>query len=457
MPSRVIAEDRIQKLNSGAPNQGEFTLYWMQRSARAELNHALEYAIQRANEVGNRLVVCFALTDDYPEANLRHYRFLLEGLAETQRALRRRGVPLAVRRGNPPDVISELGEDATELICDRGYLRHERAWREEVAQRASCPVWQVESDAIVPVEVASDHQEYAARTIRPKLDELIEDYLEDLATTPIDKHSLNLGVSGIDVESVDDALSSLDIDRSVSPTDEFEGGTRAAKRRLRKFLKSSLSKYDQRTDVVEPHVSALSPYLHFGHISPLAIALEVKGSKGHRRDAKAAFLEELLVRRELAINFVYYCDEYDSLGCLPNWARTTLSEHENDEREHRYTKDQLDRAETHDRAWNAAMREMKHRGYLHNHLRMYWGKKIIEWTNTTRYAHRVALELNNRYFLDGRDASSYANVAWLFGLHDRAFQERDVFGKVRYMSARGLERKLDVDAYVASIDERYPR
>ena len=195
----------------------------------------------------------------------------------------------------------------------------------------------------------------------------------------------------------------------------------------------------------------MSPYLHFGQISPVEIALKINASKSGTRDDKQAFLEELMVRRELAVNFVYFESDYDSYKCLPGWAKETLEKHKNDPRPYQYTRNQLERAETHDAAWNAAMIEMRLTGYMHNYMRMYWGKKILEWTNTPAYAYSTALYLNNKYFIDGRDPNSYANVGWLFGLHDRPWKERPVFGKVRCMSADGLNRKFDIEAYIQRI------
>ncbi|REJ97937.1 MAG: deoxyribodipyrimidine photolyase [Planctomycetota bacterium] len=455
MASKVIPDERVQRLNDRDPGDGAYLLYWMQQSQRAEWNHALEFAVQRANKVGTRLLVCFGLTEDYPDANLRHFHFMLQGLQETQAALKRRNIPLVVRQGDPAEIAISLGKRATEIICDRGYLRHQRRWREQVAKSASCRVWQVETDAIVPVESASQDPEYAARTIRPKLHRVADRFLKPLATTAIEKHSLNLGVSGLNLDHIEDILSKLSINRDVSPVSDFVGGTSPAKQRLEHFLSDSLSKYDERGDLACPNVSRLSPYLHFGQISPLAIASTIKRSRGHAKRQKEAFLEELLVRRELGVNFVYFNNGYDSLACIPEWAQESLQAHQDDEREHQYTVTELENAQTHDPAWNAAMLEMKRSGYLHNYLRMYWGKKIIEWTNTTNYAYRVAIDLNNRYFLDGRDPNSYANVAWLFGLHDRPHPERDVFGKVRYMSAGGLRRKFDVDRYIRTVAERF--
>ncbi|TWU46821.1 deoxyribodipyrimidine photo-lyase [Rubripirellula reticaptiva] len=455
MASSIIQDDRIKRLNDKDCVEGAYTLYWMQQAQRSECNHALEFAVQRANENKSGLLVAFGLTEDYPDANHRHYRFMLEGLANVANALNRRSIAFVVRNGKVPDLVSDLARDACELICDRGYLRHQVEWREIIANEAPCAVWQVESDVIVPVEIASDKREYAARTIRTQINETAKGFFTDLSTTSLEKDSTRLSVNGLDLTKIDDVLLQLSVDDSVRPVDDFKGGTSQAKAKLKTFLSRSLGSYDDPISVLDPAVSFLSPYLHFGQISPLAIAIEVQQKMGVSTDAKDAFLEELLVRRELAINFVHYEKEYDSLKCLPSWAADTLDKHESDKRNHHYSATELENAETHDPAWNAAMIEMKHRGYLHNHLRMYWGKKIIQWTNTTAHAYRTALDLNNKYFLDGRDANSYANVAWLFGLHDRAHQERPIFGKVRYMSADGLRRKIDVDTYVSQIENEF--
>jgi deoxyribodipyrimidine photo-lyase len=455
MATEAIADERIKRLNDHETVDGQYVLYWMQQSQRAECNHALEYAIQRANACGKRLLVCFGLTDSYPDANLRHYNFMLQGLVETEQALRERGIRFVVRIGDPAEVAVELSRDAAEVVCDRGYLRHQRQWRRTVAQNAHCPVWQVEADTIVPVETASDKVEYAARTIRPKLNKLRDRFTHVVTPTSLEKDSRDLSVRGADLSNIGALLNDMSVDGNVGPLEDFKGGTAEAQKRLKSFISNSLSAYDDRTDILQAQVSRLSPYLHFGQISPLQVAAEIASSRGHRKESKESFLEELLVRRELAINCVQFHREYDSLRCLPDWAIKTLDEHESDERPYHYTASELEQAETHDSAWNAAMIQMRAEGYLHNHMRMYWGKKIIEWTNTIQHAYRVTLELNNRYFLDGRDPNSYANVAWLFGLHDRAHQEREVFGKVRYMSEGGLRRKFDVDEYVRHVADKH--
>jgi len=201
----------------------------------------------------------------------------------------------------------------------------------------------------------------------------------------------------------------------------------------------------------------MSPYLHFGQISPVRLAMAVRDAKSGQESDRDGYLEELIVRRELAVNFVYYTQDYDRYTCLPEWARKTLAEHAGDPREHKYSQDVLESAQTHDPYWNAAMREMKQTGFMHNYMRMYWGKKILEWSETPENAFATTLAINNKYFLDGRDPNSYAGVAWVFGKHDRAWFERPIFGKVRYMAASGLERKCDIKAYVEKVDGRVRR
>jgi deoxyribodipyrimidine photo-lyase len=391
--------------------------------------------------------------DDYPDANLRHYTFMLEGLQETAQALARRGIQFVLRRGNPAAVALELGEQATTIVCDRSYLRNQRAWREQVAAGANCPVFQVECNAIVPVEVASNKREYAARTIRPKLQKLRERFLVELRTTALDCHSLDLDVQGEDLTDLPKLLDSLKVDRSVGPVSHFfQGGLNAAKRILDQFLVEKFDHYEEDRNQPQTNtVSHMSKYLHFGQISPVYLARQISNARNVAQNEIDAYIEELTIRRELAINFVYYTPDYDQYSCLPDWAQKTLAEHRDDNRDHQYTRQQLEEGETHDRYWNAAMQEMRVSGYMHNYMRMYWGKKILEWCNTPDYAYQTALAINNKYFLDGRDANSFANIGWVFGLHDRPWQERSIFGKTRYMNAAGLERKADMAGYIKKV------
>ncbi len=439
----MIHSERIRRLNRAAPRRGRYVAYWMQASQRAQCNHALEYAVRQANELDLPLVVCFGLTDRYPEANARHYAFMLEGLAETQTALERRGATFVLRRGDPSDIAIDVARSAALLVADRGYLRHHREWRQRVAQEVACPVIQVEADAVVPVESASPKAEYSAATLRPRLHRRLAEFLVPLAETPLRRRSPP-------ATAAPPQLGELDVE-AVPPVPRFhEGGTHRARRLLNQFIERRLRDYaDRRNDPGGTCYSDLSPYIHFGQISPLEIALRVVEAAG--RPAADAFLEQLIVRRELSINHVYYTEGYDHYESIPVWARQTLAAHTRDARGHTYGPGELEAGQTHDPYWNAAMREMVITGKMHPYMRMYWAKKILEWSLSPEAAFEIALALNNRYFLDGRDPNSFAGVAWCFGTHDRPWPERPVFGTVRTMTLGGLERKFDMAGYLKRV------
>lgn len=441
----MIQPTRLQTLNARPPGSGQYVLYWMQASQRAQGNHALEYAVREARERGLPVLVGLGLTADFPEAQPRHYAFMLEGLRETQARLKRRGLPLVVRLGRPPAVALQLAAQAALLVTDRGYLRVQKQWRQEVAAAAPCPVVQVESDVVVPVEVTSAKEEYAARTLRPRLQRQLAEYLVPLeATNPARRWAGPLP-EGIDLGNLDGVRRQLGLRGEVAPVTAFRGGSEAGRQRLEQFLARGLHRYE--TDRNEPKLDAtshLSPYLHFGQLAPLEVALAVSEFPG---PGATAYLEELLVRRELSCNFTHYNPVYDTYDALPAWARDTLARHAADRREYVYTREQFEQARTHDPFWNAAMQELLLTGYMHNYMRMYWGKKVLEWSASPEEAFATLLALNNKYFLDGRDPASFANVAWCFGKHDRPWQERPIFGTVRYMNAAGLQRKFDMAGY----------
>jgi deoxyribodipyrimidine photo-lyase len=432
-----IESTRIKPMNAIDTHEGDYVLYWMQQSQRADYNHALEFAVQQANEQGRMLLVAFGLMDDYPEANLRHYAFMLEGLKETRSTLASRGIKMVVRRGHPAEVALNLGSRAAMIVCDQ------------------CPVVQVESDVVVPVEVVSDKAEYAARTIRPKIHRQLETHLVGLRRTNVKHESLGLNVKEIKLGDINQVLQNLKLDRSVpAVSDFFKGGTSEAVKRFDGFIRNRLKYYDQHSNQPQTDdISHMSPYLHFGQISPLYLALKISRAPAALTTAKDAYIEELIVRRELAMNFAYYTSNYDAYACIPQWAQKTLAEHRSDQREYVYSRRQLEDAATHDPYWNASMLEMKHTGFMHNYMRMYWGKKILQWSQTPQAAYRTTLAINNKYFLDGRDPNSYTGVAWIYGVHDRAWTERPIFGKTRYMAAAGLERKCDIAAYVKKVDD----
>jgi len=423
----------------------------MQASQRTEYNHALEYAVAKANELFQPVVVFFGITDHFPEGNERHYSFMLEGLREVKRSLKKRGITMVIQHRSPELGVVQLAKSASLVVVDRGYLRIQRAWRKGAAQQLTCPLIQVETDVIVPVEEASPKEEYAAATLRPKIKKKLNDFLIPLKENDPVAESLSLEFEGLNIEGIDPVISKLCIDRSVKKVPDYRGGTREAKKHLQIFLEEKLDRYAEfRNNPTLDVLSNMSPYLHFGQISPLYVALKVLETKSPGQEA---YFEEVIIRRELSINFVFYNDRYDSFNALPGWAQTTLKTHQKDRRQYVYSREELETAKTHDPYWNSAQREMVLKGKMHGYMRMYWGKKIIEWSQTPEGAFRNALYLNNKYELDGRDPNGFAGVAWCFGKHDRPWAKRPILGNIRYMNDKGLKRKFDADEYVRRIEQ----
>jgi deoxyribodipyrimidine photo-lyase len=375
---------------------------------------------------------------------------MLEGLAETKEALEAKGIRMVIRHMSPDAAAIELSEDAALAVVDAGHLRVQRKWRNSAARRIDCPLHEVETNLIVPVRQASFKEEFSAGTFRPRIRSRLDYYLVPLKHKKPKRDSLGLKFDSLDISNIDKALAALNIDRSVGKVKNLRGSTGPAKRHLRSFLKNRLDRYDElRNNPALDYLSNMSPYLHFGQISPLYIALQVMKTDSPGKDA---YLEELIVRRELSHNFVFYNDKYDTFEGLPPWPRRTLNFHSRDKREYLYSLEEFEPARTHDPYWNAAQKQMVITGKMHGYMRMYWGKKILEWSKTPRTAFRIALFLNNKYELDGRDPNAFAGVAWCFGKHDRAWGERPVFGKIRYMNAAGLKRKFDPDEYVKKVE-----
>jgi len=446
----MVQKERIEKINIGPLRKGRYVLCWMQAAQRAEYNHALEYAVLRANQLKLPLVVVFGITDSYPEANLRHYTFMFEGLVDVQKALAKRGIKLVIRNQSPELAATELSGKASIVVVDAGHTHIQRKWRQYAADNIECSLEEVETNLIVPVTEVSDKENFSAGTLRPRINKRLPEYIVKINHSKPLYSSLDIKLSSFNIKDVELALSKLNIDKSVGPVKTFRGGTAEAKRRLKDFIKNKLEDYsDSRNDPCLDATSNMSPYLHFGQISPLYIALKVMESES---PGKEAYLEELIVRRELSYNFVYYNQNYDKFSCLPPWAKNTLNFHSRDNREYIYSLEEFEKAETHEPYWNAAQKEMVLTGKMHGYMRMYWGKKILEWTKNPRQGFKIALYLNNKYELDGRDPNGFAGVAWCFGKHDRAWSERKVFGKVRYMNAAGLKRKFDADKYVEKIN-----
>ena len=450
----MIQGERISYLNEKVEQKGQYVIYWMQASQRTHYNHALEMAIRMANKRSLPVLVYFELIDNFPEANIRHYYFMLEGLKEVTQNLNHLGIKFIINHPPAkqyPDLV-ELSKKAVMVITDCGYLRFQRQWRKNVAGQLPCMMLQIESDVVIPIETASPKEEYTAGTFRPKINRSIKNFLKPIKMTTPEYSSLNFKISSFTIDNIYESLNQLSLDSSVPPSPFYEGGTNQAKKLLNRFIEEKISRYEALSnDPSQDYLSHLSPYLHFGQISSLYIALRVQAETPI--EVYENYLEELIVRREVAINFVYYNPDYDQFKSLPKWAKNTLQEHKYDMRPYIYSMDELERAMTQDPYWNAAQKEMVVTGKMHGYMRMYWGKKIIEWSPIPQEAFKCCLYLNNKYELDGRDPNGYTGVAWCFGKHDRAWKERTIFGKVRYMNDNGLKRKFDMNRYVERINQ----
>ncbi|HTB15396.1 MAG TPA: deoxyribodipyrimidine photo-lyase [Bryobacteraceae bacterium] len=446
--------ERVRKLNDREPREGaKYVLYWAQMNRRVESNHALAFAVDLANQQGLPLLFYEGLTCAYPFANDRLHTFLLEGVPETARRLAKLGIGylfhLRKRRDDPNDTLYKLAADAAAVVTDDYPAFIAAEHNRSVPARLDIPYYAVDSSCIVPMS-HFEKQEYAGYTIRPKIQNALARYLVPVAPIRIKKKWDGL-VPSMHCEATDipRLVADCEIDHSVAPSMEFRGGRKEAERRLKHFLENNLRRYAKTNNQPsERSTSNLSPYLHFGHISSLEVALVVKEYAAEHKLIVDEFLEELIVRRELAFNFARFGPRPDTLAALPAWARATLRKHAKDKRDQVYTRDRFERAETHDPLWNAAQREMLHDGKIHGYYRMYWGKKIIEWSATHQQALDTMIYLHDKYALDGRDPNTYTNILWCFGLHDRPWSERPIFGMVRYMSLDGMKRKTDVEGYI---------
>lgn len=506
---------------SASSTTHKYLVYWMQTSVRARFNYALEYAIAAANHLALPLHVVYFLSDRsvvprsyaprdpnaFGVATARHAKFTVEGLASITQTLHARGLSFQVllhhhhpdatttgtgsrSRRHPPiafwidqdkededaeeddeattrsDLLDQCARNAALVITDRPYLR---PWREALDKcvdgaKANAREWglvQVEGDVVVPCEAATTKEEYAARTIRPKIHAQLKKYLVPLHHGTLDTacHTaarplpLPAPVVTLDMATPTmEVLGLLDVDRNVAGVHGFLGGEVVAQQALRAFLDTNFSRYA--TDRNEPSGdggSNLSLYLRHGHVSPVDITLQTTKHVGSHKESKESFLEELIVRRELAVNMCVFNDNYDTMACLPEYATITLHEHAKDKRDHLYDVHALEQGKTLDVYWNAAQLEMVHTGKMHGYMRMYWAKKILEWTTSPQLGFRIALYLNNKFALDAPDPNSYTGIAWSFGKHDQGWKERPIFGKVRYMNESGLKRKFRMDAYVAKV------
>lgn len=427
---------------------------------RASVNHGLAYAAALANEHGLPLLFYEGLTCDYPEANDRLHTFSLEGVPDTEKALRELGIGylfyLRRNKTDPDDVLYSLAGQATAVVTDDYPTFVTRTYNSRVPAKIGVPYFAVDSSCIVPMH-RLEKREYAAYTIRPKIQKLLPQYLVAPPRVTLKRHfdiALPRFHTQVKRSKISELVASCEIDHSVQPSLSFHGGSSEGRKHMQHFMRASLSRYANcRNEPSEHATSGLSPYLHFGHTSSLGIALAAREYAQRHKLITDEFLEELIVRRELAFNFARFAVDLTSIANLPLWARNTLAQHAGDERDPQYTCDQLERAETYDDLWNATQKELLLRGKIHGYYRMYWGKKIVEWTPTHQQAVDVMVYLHDRFALDGRDPNTYTNILWCLGLHDRPFSRRPIFGQVRYMSRDGMRRKTKVDAYIREIAE----
>ena len=445
-------EDRAHNLNDRSQGKGP-VVYWMSRDQRASDNWALLYAQERALEAKVPLIIVFCLASEFLGATIRQFGFMLRGLEETAASVARKNIGFILLEGDPAREIPRIVEStgAGLLVTDFDPLRIKTRWRTSVSDEARIPVAEVDAHNIVPCRIVSDKQEFAAYTFRPKVTRLIDRYLVPFPR--VKKHPFGGAVKQKppDWQAVSRRLK---VNRTVGEVGWIKPGEKAGKAALKRFLKEVLHRYDEdRNDPARDGQSGLSPWLHFGHLSTQRVALEVLSS-GADREVTAAFLEELIVRRELSDNFCFYNSSYDSVDGFHDWAKKTHKAHCTDPRPYLYSPDQFEKAGTHDPFWNAAQRQMVRTGKMHGYMRMYWAKKILEWSPSPGDALEIAINLNDRYELDGRDPNGYTGIAWSIGwVHDRAWGERPVFGKVRYMNAAGLRRKFNLEAYIGRYSE----
>ncbi len=452
---RQISE-RVQLLNDKKENKSaKYVLYWMQVYKRVHDNHALDFAIEKANELNLPLVVYEGLKFYYPWASDRIHTFILEGVEQKRVEFKNLGATyvfyLQTDKDAPKQTVKKLAAKAALIVTDDFPCFIIPGHNKAIAEKTEIPVYTVDSNGIIPMS-KFEKEEYAAYTIRPKIKRLLDEYFVPLTIRKIKNRQSNVPVDCPDTEVIPQNLSMLvsncSIDHSVKPSRSYPGGTENGRLRLQKFIRDILPEYHRMRNKPEiDGTSRLSPYLHFGFLSSLEIGLAVKNSRAPD-EAKDAFLEELIVRRELSYNFTRFNQKYDSIDSLPDWVRQTMREHIADERSYLYSIEELEESRTHDELWNAAQREMVKTGGMHNYIRMLWGKNIIAWTKNYEEAFAFMEHLNNKYCLDGRDPNSYAGILWCFGKHDRAWMERPVFGKIRYMTSKSTGKKFDSKKYI---------
>lgn len=447
---------RRLKILKDKPHTTGCVVYNMSREQRVADNWALIYAQQQAMDKKVPLYVIFTVFDDYCNGAQRSYDFMFDGLSEVQHGLAKLNISLTIiHTTKTAEAIDNFCKEVNAglLVLDMSPIRDSNTWEKDFLSNTNIRTLKVDARNIVPVWIASEKQEFAARTIRPKINSKLSEFLTDFPKMKTHIHN-NANIVSAALENTNWESIKRDV-KSKKHINSFEGmvwqaGEAAAKKTLKSFLEKKLNKYEEgRNDANADGQSNMSPYLMFGQISRQRIALDVL-AKHSAGDANVdAFLEELIVRAELSENYCYYNTNYDNFNGLANWAQATLNKARTDKREYIYTLEQFEKAETHDELWNAAQKEMLQTGKMHGYMRMYWAKKILEWSESPEEAIRIAVYLNDVYELDGRCPNGYCGVMWsIGGLHDRVWFPRPVFGNIRYMARSGCEKKFKVKEYI---------
>lgn len=444
-------KNRFRKINEAdsdfEKNSGP-VVYWMSRDQRIKDNFALEYAQKIAKENKRPLIVFFALVDNFLEAQARQFGFMLRGLESLSQKLSEKNIPFVIEIGEPSKtVVDFVKKNKTPfLVTDFDPLKIKKKWKKDISREINIPFIEVDTHNIIPVWVVSQKQEYGAYTLRPKIKKILSEYIND--NFDLKKHPFDTDIKPTKF-STNSLLEKIKIKKDVAEVDWIKPGETEAIKHLKYFIENVLKTYDtKRNDPNQKAQSNMSPYLHFGQIASITITKEINNSKTPIV-SKEAYLEELIVRKELSDNFCEYNSKYDSTDGFPDWAKKSFEVTRKDKREFLYTKSDFEKAKTHDDLWNAAQMEMVKTGKMHGYMRMYWAKKILEWTENPEKAMDIAIYLNDKYELDGRDPNGYAGISWsIGGTHDRAWFKRPIFGQIRFMSHKGCEGKFDTKQYI---------
>jgi len=468
-PERFLAWNDVDEVNA----DGTCVVYWMARAQRGTHNLALDCSIAAARHLDLPLVVVFRRFAGPVGTQIRHVEWMLRGLPEALTACACRGAHVFVVDQDGPDLVELFSREQLHpaiVVVDDDVMPRARRGRARVAAQVAVPVISVDADVVVP-GACFPKQEYAARTLRPKLHRVLANFDHELGNgaggsrapaLPLVREPSSVdGVWRFDPAAafllpgppLDDWLRAAGRAGTPSlagPLPDEPSGSRAAHARLRAFVEHELTGYALRRNKPEHDAtSRISRFIRFGQISPHEVLAAVRSADAPEADI-ATFVEEFVVRRELAYNFVRWNPDAASIDGITDWAKRTLIKHASDEREWLWDEDTLAAADTHDPLWNAAQRQLVETGHMHGYIRMYWAKKILEWTPSPRVAFDIALRFNDRWHLDGRDPNGIVGVAWAIGgVHDRPWGERPIFGQIRFMSLNSTGRKFDSKRYIA--------